>query len=126
MCTVKYERAQELLYGRYGESIRGYLEANVRRDLEALHGAALLTQLNKRWADHEIMVKWMRAFFQYLDRFYVEMHSTTPLSPQGFKIFKEVVFQPLCENTTAAIVAEIGKQRNGEEMLDVGLLKGTV
>lgn len=72
------------------------------------------------------MVKWMRAFFQYLDRFYVEMHSTTKLSDQGFKIFKETVFQPLCGQTTEAIVEEIKKQREGEEMIDVELLKGTV
>jgi hypothetical protein len=55
------------------------------------------------------MVKWMRAFFQYLDRFYVEMHNITKLSDQGFKIFKEEVFQPLCANTTEAIVDEIRK-----------------
>jgi hypothetical protein len=115
-----------MLYLKYSESIRAYLEANVRRDLETLHGNALLARLNKRWADHEIMVKWMRAFFQYLDRFYVEMHSTTKLGDQGFKIFKEVVFQPLCENTTAAVVAEIRKQREGEELTDIELLKGAV
>jgi len=68
-----------MLYGRYTDSIKVYLEANVRKDLEQMHGTELLAELNKRWADHEIMVKWMRAFFQYLDRFYVEMHSTTKL-----------------------------------------------
>ena len=54
------------------------------------------------------------------------MHSTTKLSDQGFKIFKETVFQPLCGQTTDAIVQEIKKQREGEEMIDVELLKGTV
>jgi len=83
-------------------------------------------ELNKKWANHEIMVKWMRAFFQYLDRFYVEMHSATKLSDQGFKIFKEVVFHPLCENSTAAIVEEIRKQRIGEEMIDLELLRASV
>ena len=32
----------------------------------------------------------------------------------------------MCEKTTAAIAAEIRKQRNGEEMIDVELLKGSV
>jgi len=54
------------------------------------------------------------------------MHSTTKLSDQGFKIFKEVVFQPMCDNTTLAISNEVLKQRNGEEMIDVELLKGSV
>ena len=51
----------------------------MRKDLEKMSGTALLAELVNRWADHEIMVKWMRAFFQYLDRFYVEMNSTTKL-----------------------------------------------
>ena len=68
----------------------------------------------------------MRAFFQYLDRYYVEMHNITKLSDQGFKIFKEEVFQPLCNNTTEAIVDEIRKQREGEEMIDIELLKASV
>ena len=96
LCTIKYEHAQQILYSKYTESIKEYLEQNVKQDLQSLHGTALLTALNSRWEDHKIMVKWMRAFFQYLDRFYVEMHSTTKLSDQGFKIFKETIFQPLC------------------------------
>ena len=72
------------------------------------------------------MIKWMQKFFAYLDRFYVEMHSVTNLSDQGFKIFKNTIFQPLCDSTTAAITAEIMKQRNDEIMIDVELLKGTV
>ena len=80
LCTVKYDRAQEILYGKFSESIRTYLEKNVLPDLQALHGNELLTLLNTKWKDHQVMVKWMRAFFQYLDRFYVEMHSCTKLS----------------------------------------------
>lgn len=72
------------------------------------------------------MVKWMKLLFQYLDRFYCEMHSCTKLNDQGFKIFKEVVFHPLCEPTTKAIIDEISKQRNGEQMVELELLKGTI
>jgi hypothetical protein len=68
----------------------------------------------------------MKSFFQYLDRFYVEMQSVTKLSDQGFKIFKEVVFHPMCESTTNAIIEEIRKQRNGEQMVELELLKGSV
>lgn len=54
------------------------------------------------------------------------MHSCTKLSDQGYKIFKEVVFHPLCENTTQAIIEEIRKQRNGEQMVELELLKGSI
>lgn len=98
-----------MLYEKYSESIRIYLEANVKKDLDNLGGPELLQALNQKWQDHQIMVKWMRSFFQYLDRFYVEMHSTTKLGDQGLKIFKEIVFQPLCYATTGAFVNEIKK-----------------
>ncbi len=32
----------------------------------------------------------------------------------------------MCENTTGAIANEVLKQRNGEEMIDIELLKGSV
>ena len=85
----------------------------MKKDLEKLYGQELLIKLDKKWADHQIMVKWMQKFFQYLDRFYVEMESITKLHDQGFKIFKEIVFKPQCEATTTAIISEIQKQREG-------------
>jgi len=52
----------------------------------------LLEYLQTKWNKHGIMVRWMQRFFQYLDRFYVEINSLTPLTDQGYKIFKSVVF----------------------------------
>ena len=104
LCTIKYDQAQKILYTKYSQSIKDYLETHVKRDLETQSGPELLIRLDKRWKDHQIMVKWMKFFFQYLDRYYVEMESITQLKDQGFKIFKEVVFQPSCDNTTNAII----------------------
>lgn len=36
------------------------------------------------------------------------------------------MFHPLCESTTNAIVGEIKKQRNGDQIIDLELLKGSV
>ena len=63
LCTVKYDRAQEILYNKFSESIRRFLEVHVKKDLESLQGAELLQKLTTKWADHQIMVKWMRTFF---------------------------------------------------------------
>lgn len=115
-----------MLYGKYTESIRQYLDDNVKKDLEQLYGQELLIKLDKKWVDHQIMVKWMQKFFQYLDRFYVEMESITKLSDQGFKIFKEVIFKPQCDATTSAIITEIQKQREGQSAIDSELMKGTL
>ena len=67
----------------------------------------------------------MPRFFQYLDRFYIEINSLTPLTDQGFKIFKTVVFQPLLNNITQAVLSAIDRERN-EELVDVDLMKKTV
>jgi len=64
------------------------------------------------------MVNWMQKFFQYLDRFYVEMHSIASLNDQGYKIFKEIVFNPLCDKLTTAICNEVKKQRLGQEVME--------
>lgn len=108
-----------MLYEKYTESIRDYLKDNIIPELRQLKGPELLTKLNKKWQDHEIMVKWMQRFFAYLDKFYVEMHSIAKLSDQGFKIFKEVVFNPICDEVTKAIVDITRAQREGQEEHDV-------
>jgi hypothetical protein len=47
------------------------------------------------------------------------------LTEQGYKIFKTVVFQPLINNITQAILSAIERERN-EELVDVDLMKKTV
>jgi cullin 1 len=37
------------------------------------------------------MVRWLKNFFQYLDRFYVEMHNISNLNDQGMKQFKTII-----------------------------------
>ena len=54
------------------------------------------------------------------------MHSLAPLRDQGFKIFKEVVFKPVSNFTTDAIVDLIQKQRSGDELIDEALIKSAV
>ena len=59
LCTLKYEPVQANLYDRYSKSIRQYLEENVAANIKNERGVEVLTSLNKKWQDHEIMVKWM-------------------------------------------------------------------
>ena len=84
LCIQQIEGFQADLYTRYTKSIADYLEKEVRPRLESLEGEALLVELDLRWKNHQIMVKWMQRFFQYLDRFYVDMSSIANLTDQGF------------------------------------------
>lgn len=87
-----------MLYNRYSDSITKYLTSQVVPELQKIaseeggSSEALLERLHVKWTNHGIMVRWMQRFFQYLDRFYVEINSLTPLTEQGFKIFKQHVF----------------------------------
>lgn len=85
----------------------------------------MLEKLQTQWEKHGIMVRWMQRFFQYLDRFYVEINSLTPLALQGLKIFKSVIFHPLTTNITYSVLNAIQRERN-EELVDVDLLKKTI
>lgn len=106
------------MYAKHTQAIKDYLNKNVVEELKKQNGPELLVMLNKRWTDHVIMVDWMQKFFQYLDRFYVEMHSIASLNDQGYKIFKEIVFNPLCDKLTTAICNEVKKQRLGQQVMD--------
>ena len=51
------------MYDRYTKSIKAYLELKVRPLLEPLSGQELLKELQLRWTNHQVMVKWMQRFF---------------------------------------------------------------
>ena len=53
------------------------------------------------------MVKWMQRFFQYLDRFYVEMTQIASLTEQGFAQFKAEIFGRMLNTITDAVLQEI-------------------
>ncbi len=97
----------------------------VATEVSDFNSSTLLEKLLTKWDNHGIMVRWMQRFFQYLDRFYVEINSLTPLTLQGFKIFKSVIFQPLITNITQSILNAIQRERD-EELIDVELLKKTI
>ena len=63
LCIQQIEGFQVELYDRYTKSIKAYLEEQVRPRLEPLSGPALLKELELRWANHLIMVRWMQRFF---------------------------------------------------------------
>ena len=71
------------------------------------------------------MVRWMQRFFQYLDRYYVEMSSIGTLTDQGFFQFKLIIFGQMAQKITQAILNLIWKDRDGDKV-DSDLLKNVV
>ena len=63
LCIQQIEGFQAELYDRYTKSIASYLEREVMPRLQDLSGETLLVELELRWGNHQVMVKWMRHFF---------------------------------------------------------------
>lgn len=71
------------------------------------------------------MVRWMQRFFQYLDRFYVDLGSIASLTDQGFSQFKSIIFGRLLSQITDTILKQVDRDRQ-REPVDLDMLRETV
>ena len=129
MCTQRspYNWSREL-YQRHGETIENYLTTNVLpalREKTGQGGTILLTELKARWLNHQIMNKWLKKFFTYLDRYYVKHHSLPTLSQAGLRCFRTHIYDSMKQDTTSAILALINDEREGK-IIDKSLVKSIV
>jgi cullin 1 len=129
MCTQRspYNWSKEL-YQRHGETIERYLTSYVLPALlEKKNGGStiLLTELQHRWVNHQIMNKWLKRFFTYLDRYYVKHHSVPTLSQAGLRCFRTKIYDEIKADTTAAILSLINEEREGM-IIDKSLVKSIV
>jgi len=129
MCTQRspYNWSREL-YQRHGETIERYLTDNVLpalRDRTGQGGTILLSELKHRWQNHQIMNKWLKKFFTYLDRYYVKHHSLPTLSQAGLRCFRDRVYDEIKGDATAAIHGLINEEREGR-IIDKSLVKSVV
>lgn len=129
MCTQRspYNWSREL-YQRHGETIERYLTTNVLpalREKTGQGGTILLTELKHRWQNHEIMNKWLKKFFTYLDRYYVKHHSLPTLSQAGLRSFRTNVYDEIKGDTFTSIDALINEEREGR-IIDKSLVKSIV
>lgn len=129
MCTQRspYNWSRDL-YQRHGETIEQYLRNTVLpalQDKTGQGGTILLNELKHRWSNHQIMNKWLKKFFTYLDRYYVKHHSLPTLEQAGLQRFKEEIFQNVKDNATAAIIALVDEEREGG-IIDKTLVKSIV
>lgn len=129
MCTQRspYNWSREL-YQRHGETIERYLTSTVLpalRDKTGQGGTILLTELQHRWINHQIMNKWLKKFFTYLDRYYVKHHSLPTLSQAGLRCFRTHVYDEMKGEATEAILQLINDERDGK-IIDKSLIKSIV
>jgi cullin 1 len=101
------------LYVRHGEYLEKYLRTTVLTSLQGLQSEHLLVELVRRNDNHQIMNRWLRHFFMYLDRFHVEHNSLPTLLNTGLTKFKHCVFDVIKSVVCDAILALIDQERDG-------------
>mmetsp|Transcript_1513 Transcript_1513/g.2861 ORF Transcript_1513/g.2861 Transcript_1513/m.2861 type:complete len:727 (-) Transcript_1513:547-2727(-) len=129
MCTQRspYNWSRDL-YQRHGETIENYLTQTVLpalREKTGQGGTILLAELQHRWSNHQIMNKWLKKFFTYLDRYYVKHHSLPTLEQAGLRHFKSHIYDGTKAESAAAILSLINEEREGE-IIDKTLVKSIV
>lgn len=129
MCTQRspFNWSREL-YQRHGETIDRYLKEKVLPallDKTGQGGTILLTELRHRWINHQIMNKWLKRFFTYLDRYYVKHHSLPTLEQAGMRCFRTTIYDAMKQDTTSAILGLINDERE-RKIIDKSLVKSIV
>ena len=121
MCIQRdpYNHSAEM-YEKYKQAVLDHLTNTVAPALEEVRRSNFDTRFLKewklRWTNHKLIVKGLSRLFMYLDRFYTPNNEEIPsLAEQGFKLFKETIFDTFGQNARSSILACIEKERNGEE-----------
>lgn len=118
MCTQRNPCNREL-YQRHGRTMERYLEVHAVPALQrqaslvaarptSHYGSNIgqrvfLAELRRRWTDHQIMNKWLQRFFCYLDRYHVKDYDLPTLSEVGFRVFRNIVYEPFKADMVAAV-----------------------
>ena len=84
-----------------------------------------MAELKLRWGNHQIMNKWLKKFFTYLDRYYVKHHSLPTLTQAGLRCFRTRIYDEMKPEITAAIIGLINDEREGN-LIDKSLVKSIV
>lgn len=93
--------------------------------LNKKHDEFLLKELEKRWASHKLMVKWLLKFFRYLDKFFIKRAEVPALNEVGLSCFRDLVYHDVKNRVTDAVIALIDQEREGEK-IDRVLLKSVI
>jgi cullin 1 len=126
MCTQRQPHNWAAnIYEHHALTIEEYLNTRVLVALDQKNGPALLHELSRRWKEHNIMNKWLKNFFAYVDRYYIVYQHVPPLLTNGLAKFKEIVFDSIKDRLADAIIVMINDEREGSEV-DQDLIRSAI
>ncbi|PIA61528.1 hypothetical protein AQUCO_00300808v1 [Aquilegia coerulea] len=117
MCTQKPpDDFSEELYNGYIQLIHDYVPNKVLPSINSKHDVFLLEELEKRWLNHKVMLKWLSRFFQYLERYHIPRNSLRTLKDAGHNCFLEMVYEKIQVQVRNVILSLIDREREGEQI----------
>uniref|UniRef100_A0A0D9ZVC2 Cullin N-terminal domain-containing protein n=1 Tax=Oryza glumipatula TaxID=40148 RepID=A0A0D9ZVC2_9ORYZ len=126
MCTQKgHTDYPKELYHLCKQALDDHLDSIVLPSLNEKHGKFLLAEMLQSWEKHKLMVRWLRRFFDYLDRVYITWKSLHSLEHMGWIGFRDMVFDKLKSTLTTTVIGMINDERNGL-LIDRALLKNVI
>ncbi|GKU86773.1 hypothetical protein SLEP1_g1253 [Rubroshorea leprosula] len=105
MCTQKrpHDYSQQL-YNKYREAFEEYITSTVLPSLREKHDEFMLRELDKRWSNHKVMVRWLSRFFHYLDRYFIARRSLPALNEVGLTCFRDQVYNEIKDKVRDAVI----------------------
>jgi hypothetical protein len=85
----------------------------------------LLSELRRYWISFNLVLKWVKEFFGYLDRYFIRIRGSPSLIEKAMEIFKVTVFDLIKKKVTNEILEEIKKNRKGA-VIDKETLKDII
>ena len=127
LCTqTNPHNYSDKLYEYHKEIISDYLTEEVFPSImKQPQGELFLREFQKRWVNHQKMTEWMRKFFMYLDRFYIQHNHLPSLQETGIRLFRKKIYDPVKTSVARAILDMIDRERNGT-LIDQGFLRSCV
>ncbi|MES1910716.1 MAG: hypothetical protein MHM6MM_003259 [Cercozoa sp. M6MM] len=120
MCTQRPpNNFSDQLYRKYTESLKIYHDNNTLPSLREARGNPIqfVGEWVKRWRTCRWAVQGLKRVFQYLDRFYVRNEDgALDLSAQGFKQFREQVFDHFSREVSEVLLGMIDSERDGNDV----------
>ena len=116
----------EELYQRYKQFFEDYLNGTVLPALREQGGTLMIGEIGRRWNNHkDVMVKWMKKFFLYLDTYYTKRENLPNIQETGMRAFKETMFPLIRADVTTAILDLVSQER-ADQPVDRDLLRSVV
>ena len=116
MCTQpRNKNFSSHLYDRYSQTLVNYLEKFITTSLTTQQSSfPFLFCLSNSWSKYKTMTKWLKNFFQYLDRHHVTQNNLPSLLTVSDARFHEIVMANFKDNIIKSYLEILNKDREGE------------